>query len=97
MNKFYKCISGPIVLIFIFIESVEIKENLLFTRLISNGNNTILLRTSLNFDNQKYLINELRNLNEIKKVSIRFNRQEPNLENQKFDQVKIQFTLKYYN
>jgi len=81
MNKSYKFSLGIIFLIFLFIESSELKkiDYSLATNTIdlNNSNNNILL--------EKYLINELADINEISHVSV----SSKNEENSEIEKFKI--------
>ena len=64
MNEIYKCSLIIIFLIFLFIESSELRR-IYYSRDIIYLNKTVLLQKSLNPDNKKYLINELKDINKI--------------------------------
>jgi len=83
MSKIYQVSLTIIVLIFLFMESSELKKfsDSQDTVYFSNLNNTISLEKSLNLQNKNYLINELSDSNIIQEISMKL---QDNLEIQKF-------------
>jgi hypothetical protein len=73
MNKPYNFILKIIVLIFLFIESSELRTISYSqdTGHFSNLNNTVLLGKSLNLDNKNYVANEFADIKKIEEVSLK--------------------------
>nr|YP_010472451.1 hypothetical protein N4L43_pgp058 [Pleurosigma intermedium]UVG42062.1 hypothetical protein [Pleurosigma intermedium] len=86
MNKIYKFSLVIIFLIFLFMESFELRR-ISYSQdpvYFSNSNNTFLLGKSLNSDNKKYLIDELSDINKIEEFSMKFKNEEQDSDIQEF-------------
>ena len=82
MNKIYEFSLVIIVLIFLFMESSELRRISYSqdTLYFSDLNNTVFLGKSLNSENKKYLIDELADINKIEEVSRKFKNEEQDSE-----------------